>query len=55
MTATGRHIKRPCGMPYEMRIRMYQREKERLFMRIADMTPSEVEAAHKQLAEKWRV
>lgn len=43
------------SMPYESRLRNYEREKNALFDRIADMSAAEVAKAHADLARKWRV
>lgn len=43
------------AMPYDMRLRNYEREKNELFDRIAHMSAVEVAKAHAELAEKWRV
>lgn len=43
------------AMPYELRLKHYEREKNDLFMRIAHMPPSEVAREHAELARKWRV
>lgn len=43
------------AMPYEMRLRNYEREKNELFSRIGSMTLREVAKAHADLVEKWRV
>ena len=43
------------SMPYDMRLRNYEREKNELFDRIAHMSAGEVAKAHAELAEKWRV
>ena len=43
------------AMPYESRLRNYEREKNALFDRIADMSASEVAKAHAELARKWKV
>ena len=43
------------AMPYESRLKNYEREKDALFFKIRDMNASEVAEAHRKLAEKWRV
>ena len=43
------------AMPYESRLKNYEREKDELFFKICNMTASEVAEAHRKLAEKWRV
>lgn len=48
----GRHIR--C-MSYQERLRNYEREKESLFYRIADLPASEVAKAHAELVRKWGV
>ena len=42
-------------MPYSTRLKHYEREKNELFAKIADMSASEVAKAHAELAKKWRV
>lgn len=42
-------------MPYEVRIKHYEREKNDLFYKIANMPASQVAKAHAELAEKWKV
>ena len=43
------------AMPYDVRLRNYEREKNALFSRIADRPASEVAKAHADLAKKWMV
>jgi hypothetical protein len=43
------------AMPYESRLKNYEREKDALFFKIRNMTAAEVSEAHRRLAEKWRV
>ena len=43
------------AMPYESRLRNYEKEKDQLFLKIRDMSASEVAEAHRKLAEKWKV
>lgn len=43
------------AMPYESRLKNYEREKNELFARIRDMSAAEVAKAHAELAKKWRV
>ena len=43
------------AMPYEVRIKHYEREKNDLFYKIANMPASQVAKAHAELAEKWKV
>lgn len=42
-------------MPYDSRLKNYEREKDELFFKIRNMTAAEVAEAHRKLAEKWRV
>ena len=42
-------------MPYESRLKNYEREKNELFYKIKDMSAAEVAEAHRNLAQKWRV
>ena len=42
-------------LPYEVRLRNYEREKEELFYRIANMTPDEIHEAQLKLIRKWQV
>ena len=59
----GKHEKKGGGlsdrairaMPYELRLRNYEREKNELFMQIRDLPAHAVAEAHRELAEKWRV
>ena len=43
------------AMPYDTRLKHYEREKEELFFQIRDMSPNEVSEAHRRLAQKWRI
>ena len=43
------------AMPYDMRLRNYEREKNELFDRIAHMSAGEVAEAHAELARKWGI
>lgn len=43
------------AMPYDVRLRNYEREKNALFSKIADLPASEVAKAHADLAKKWMV
>ena len=43
------------AMPYEQRLRNYEREKNDLFFKIAHMSASEVQEKHNELIRKWRV
>lgn len=43
------------AMPYESRLKNYEREKDELFFKIRDMTAEEVSEAHQKLAKKWRL
>ena len=43
------------NLPYESRLRNYEKEKDELFFKIRNMTAAEVSEAHRKLAEKWRV
>ena len=43
------------AMPYESRLRHYEKEKGELFYQIAHMSAAEVEMRHRELAKKWRV
>ncbi len=43
------------SMPYDVRLKRYQKEKEELFYKIKDMTAEEVSQKHKELADKWRI
>jgi hypothetical protein len=42
-------------LPYEVRLRNYEREKEELFYQIANMTPDEIHEAQRKLIRKWQV
>jgi len=43
------------AMPYETRLKHYEKEKAELFYQIKDMTASEVAEKHAALAKKWKV
>jgi hypothetical protein len=43
------------AMPYETRLRFYEREKDELFLRISNMSTAEIAKAHSDLARKWMV
>ena len=43
------------ALPYEIRLRGYERDKEALFFRMAEMTPAEVRDAQQALVRKWMV
>lgn len=43
------------NMPYETRLKQYQKEKEELFYKIKNLTAEEVSQRHKALADKWRI
>lgn len=43
------------SMPYDLRIRNYEREKDQMFSRIAGLPAEEVSRMHRELAEKWKV
>ena len=43
------------SMPYELRLRNYERDKEALFFQIGEMTPAEVRNAQQALVRKWMV
>jgi hypothetical protein len=43
------------AMPYESRLKNYEKEKDALFLKIKGMSASEVAEAHRKLAEKWKV
>lgn len=43
------------SMPYEIRLRNYEREKDDLFDRMGKMTVSEIHAARQELVRKWMV
>ena len=43
------------GLSYEERIRGYEREKNELFFKIADMPAEEVAKAHEALIRKWGI
>lgn len=43
------------AMPYESRLKNYEKEKDELFSRIRNMSAEDVSKAHQELAKKWRV
>ena len=44
-----------ANMPYRVRLYRYHREKEELFERLNEMTPTEIDEAQRELARKWRI
>jgi len=61
-TPKRRHVATPSlrsmavqTLPYEVRLRNYEREKEELFYQIANMTPDEIHEAQRKLIRKWQV
>lgn len=49
---TAKRIRR---MPYEERIRNYEREKNELFYELAALPAAEIARRHEELREKWQV
>lgn len=43
------------AMPYDARLKHYEREKNELFMKISNMPAAEVQKKHEELVKKWRV
>ena len=43
------------SMPYEQRLKNYEREKNDLFYKIAHLSAAEVQEKHQELIRKWRV
>ena len=43
------------AMPYEVRLRHYEREKNELFYKISHLSAAEVQEKHNELIRKWRV
>ena len=43
------------AMPYESRLKNYEKEKDALFLKIKGMSAADVAEAHRKLAEKWKV
>lgn len=43
------------AMPYESRLKHYDREKNELFMKKSDVSAAELAKAHEELARKWMV
>ena len=43
------------SMPYQSRLKAYEREKDQLFERIAGMSAREVQEAHDALIRKWKI
>ena len=43
------------AMPYEQRLKNYEREKNDLFYKIAHLSAAEVQEKHNELIRKWRV
>ena len=43
------------AMPYESRLKWYEKEKDELFSKIQGMRADEVSKAHRELIDKWRV
>lgn len=44
-----------CSMPYDMRLREYEREKQEMFQRMVGVPAVEIMKEHHKLVEKWRV
>lgn len=53
MTKLSEHAIR--AMPYEQRLKNYEREKNALFYKISHMSAAEVQEKHNELIRKWRV
>lgn len=43
------------AMPYETRLKHYEREKNELFFKIKSMPAAEVQKMHEALIKKWKV
>lgn len=43
------------AMPYEQRLKNYEREKNELFYKISHMSAAEMREKHQELVRKWRV
>lgn len=43
------------SMPYDVRLRNYEREKNELFYKISHMSAKEVQEKHNELIRKWNV
>ena len=43
------------AMPYEQRLKNYEREKNELFYKISHLSAAEVQEKHQELIRKWRV
>lgn len=43
------------SLPYAVRLKKYEQEKEELFYKIRDMSAEDVSEAHRKLAEKWGI
>ena len=43
------------AMPYEVRLRYYEKEKNELFYKISHLSAAEVQEKHNELIRKWRV
>ena len=43
------------AMPYEQRLKNYEREKNELFFKISHLSAAEVQEKHNELIRKWRV
>ena len=43
------------AMPYEQRLKNYEREKNDLFYKISHLSAAEVQEKHNELIRKWRV
>ena len=43
------------AMPYDTRLRLYEKEKNEMFERLRGASARDMEEAHKKLDQKWKV
>lgn len=43
------------SLPYEERLRGYEREKDELFYKIVSLPAEEVQRRHQELIKKWKI
>ena len=43
------------AMPYEQRLKNYEREKNELFYKVSNLSAAEMRERHQELVRKWRV
>lgn len=43
------------AMPYELRLKHYEKEKNELFFKLTHLSPREVQEKHQEIIKKWRI